>query len=189
MRLADLDFIKLLPGFMQDDPAVKGLAAGVDAVIREAVPSVLNLSRWDRIDHLPESVLDEMAWEMNLLWYDKGAPLDVKRQVVRDGYKVWATLGTKSAVENIIQTYFGDGKIEEWWEYGGEPGHFRVVSGNPTISNERLIEFLSLLDKVKRASAKLDDVILLSEGRVDLSNAVGFHDVGVETYPAVSFLR
>lgn len=188
MRLADLDFIKLLPQFMQADPAVQGLASGVSAVIREAVPSILNLSVWDRIDHLPESTLDEMAWEMNLLWYNKGAPIESKRQVVRDGYKVWATLGTKSAVENVIQAYFGDGNIEEWWEYGGEPGHFRVISGNPTISNERLSEFLDLLEKIKRASAKLDGVILLSEGTVALRCAAGFHDIGVETYPVVSFV-
>ena len=188
MKLADLDFIKLLPQFMRNDTAVQGLASGVSAVIREAVPSILNLSRWDRIDHLPESVLDEMAWEMNLLWYDKSAPIESKRQVVKDGYKVWATLGTKSAVESVIQAYFGDGNIEEWWQYGGEPGHFRVVSGNPAISNERLSEFLSLLEKVKRASAKLDGVFLLSEGTVAMSCAVGLHDVGVDTYPAVSFV-
>lgn len=188
MKLSDLNFIELLPRFMRDDSAVQGLAAGVSAVVRDAVPSILNLSIWDRIDFLPESVLDEMAWEMNLLWYEKGAPLDVKRQVVRDGYKVWATLGTKWAVENIIQTYFCDGYIEEWFEYGGEPGRFRVISGNPSISNERLSEFLALLEKVKRASAKLDNVILLSEGLVTLTCAVGFHDVGTETYPAVSFV-
>lgn len=188
MRLADLDFIKLLPQFMQNDSAVRGLAAGVNAVVREAVPSILDLSRWDRIDHLPESILDEMAWEMNLLWYDKGAPLEAKRQVVRDGYKVWATLGTKSAVESVIQAYFGDGNIEEWWQYGGEPGHFRVLSGNPSINNERLNEFLALLEKVKRASAKLDGVILLSEGTAAMTIAVGLHDVGVDTHPAVSFV-
>lgn len=188
MKLSDLEFIKLLPQFMQNDAAVQGLAAGVDSIVHDLVPSVLHLSTWDRIDYLPEAELDELAWEMNILWYEKGATREVKRQVVKDGYKVWATLGTKWAVENIIQTYFGDGYIEEWFEYGGEPGRFRVISGNPSISNERLSEFLALLEKVKRASAKLDNVILLSEGLVTLTCAVGFHDVGTETYPAVSFV-
>ena len=185
MRLANLDFIKLLPQFMRDDPAVQGLSAGVSTVIRDLIPQVENLSVWDRIDHLNEARLDELAHDMNLLWYDKGASLEVKRQVVKDGYKVWSALGTKWAVENIIKTYFGDGEIEEWWQYGGEPGHFRVVSGNPSISNERLSEFLALLDKVKRASAKLDGVILLAEGSVQLTCAVGYHDVGVDVMPTV----
>ena len=188
MKLADLNFVELLPQFMRDDSAVQGLAAGVDTVIRGAVPALLNLSTWDRIEHLTEADLDELAWEMNLLWYDKSASLEVKRQVVRDGYKTWATLGTKSAVENIIQIYFGYGCIEEWWEYDGEPGHFKVVSTNQSINNERLTEFLSLLDKVKRASAKLDGVVMLSESAVTLNYAVGFHDVGTDMLPAVSFV-
>ncbi len=38
--------------------------------------------------------------------------------------------GTPYAVEQVIQTYFGDGEVSEWFEYGGQPGMFKVVTTN-----------------------------------------------------------
>ena len=188
MKLCDLEFIKLLPEFMRDDPAVKGLAAGVDAIVASIVPAVERLTTWDHIDELSESELDELAWELNISWYSPGASIDVKRDLIKNSDKVHMTLGTKSAVESVINSYFGDGYISEWFEYGGEPGHFMVISSNPSISDENLTGFLSVLEKVKRASAKLDSVTTLSEGAAVLTMAVGFHDIGTDTYPAVTFL-
>ena len=181
MKLNDIEFIKLLPQFMRDDDAVKGLAAGVNQVVKELTESVRLLSTWDHIDELSESELDELAWELNIQWYDRGASMEVKRGLIKDSDKVFQRLGTKWAVENIITTYFGEGHVEEWFEYGGEPGHFRVLSPNPSLNNERLTEFLNLLDKVKRASAKLDEIIITLAGRVDMVAGVAYHETGHDT--------
>lgn len=182
MKLNDIEFIKLLPQFMRDDAAVSGLASGVGEIIRDLAESVELLSTWDHIDKLSESELDELAWELNIQWYDTGASLEVKRGLIKNSDKVFQRLGTKWAVENIIATYFGEGYIEEWFEYGGDPGHFRVLSPNPSLNNERLTEFLNLLNKVKRASAKLDEIIITLAGRVDLFAGVAYHETGHDTY-------
>lgn len=182
MTLGDLHFIELLPSFMRDDPAVQGLAAGVDQLIRSAVPTIENLTVWGRIDQLPEDDLDELAQEMNLLWYDRNASIEVKRQIIRDGYATWQALGTKWAVENTIQAYFGDGNVEEWWEYGGEPGHFRVTSANPSLNAEKFNEFLGILDKVKRASAKLDAVVISLVSDMPIYAGVAVHETSWEHY-------
>lgn len=182
MTLAELHFIDLLPAFMRDDPAVQGLAAAVDQIIRGAVPAIENLAVWGRIDMLPEQELDELAEEMNLLWYDRKASIKVKRQIIRDGYATWQALGTKWAVENTVQTYFGDGNVEEWWEYGGEPGHFRITSSNPSLNAEKFTEFLGILDKVKRASAKLDSVVISLGADLPLRAGVAVHETSWEHY-------
>lgn len=182
MKLSDIEFIKLLPQFMRDDTAVRGLANAIDEIVPDIAASIRKLSTWDHIDELTHAELDELAWELNILWYDTTASIETKRALIKESDKVYAHLGTKWAVENVIKTYFGDGKIEEWFEYDGEPGHFQVLSSNPTINNERLTEFINLLNKIKRASAKLDSIILTLNAELVLSTGMAIHEVSGETY-------
>ena len=182
MKLSNLDFIRLLPQFMRDDDAVKGLAAGINAIIPSLAASCETMSTWDCIDELSEAELDELAWELNILWYDPSATIAVKRDIVRNSDKVWRYLGTKWAVENVIKSYFGEGHIEEWFEYGGEPGRFRIVAKNPSLAEETLMEFMNILNKVKRASAKLDGISIVLDGELNLYAGVAYHEAGFERY-------
>ena len=182
MKLTDLEFIRLLPQFMRSDKAVQGLSAGIDSIIPQVVAELEKLSTWDRIDTLSEGELDELAWELNILWYDKGATIDVKRNIVRGSDEIYKKLGTKWAVENVISTYFGEGYIEEWFQYSGDPGHFRVFSTNPTVNEAKFAEFINLLNKVKRASAKLDGVFITLTGQMNMYAGTALHDIGAEQY-------
>ena len=182
MKLTTLEFIRLLPQFMREDGAVKGLAAAMDKIVPDLAQSAATLSTWDHIDELTEAELDALAWELNILWYDTGASLDTKRALVKDSDLVYKRLGTKWAVENVINSYFGDGYVEEWFEYEGQPGHFRVYSTNPSLNNERLTEFLNLLNKVKRASSKLDGIFITLTGQMPLSAGVALREYGKDTY-------
>lgn len=184
MTLHDLEFLRLLPRFMQDDGAVRGLAAGLDRLIPKLAASVKKLSTWDHIDSLSEKELDELSWELNIHWYDPGATLEIKRELVKNSDAVYQKLGTKWAVENVAETYFGDGRVEEWWQYGGEPGHFRVISSNPSLSAAKFDAFATLVNKVKRASAKLDVVNIELSGELVMSAGAALHDVIHEQYTA-----
>lgn len=182
MNLSNIEFIKLLPQFMRDDDAVRGLAASLDAIVPDIAESIAKLSTWDHIDDLGEAELDALAWELNIPWYDTTSTLAIKREVIKNSDMVYKKVGTKWAVENIIKTYFGDGFIKEWFEYGGEPGHFEVYSSNPSLNNERLNEFLALLNKTKRATAKLDGIVISLDANLVLSAGVAIHEVSSETY-------
>ncbi len=182
MKLSNIEFLKLIPQFMRDDDAVRGLAAAIDQIVPDLADSLRKLSTWDHIDELSGAELDELAWELNIPWYDSSASTEIKREVVKNSDKVYKRIGTKWAVENIIKTYFGDGYIMEWFEYDGEPGHFRVYSSNPSLNNERLTEFLALLNKTKRASAKLDGISITLDAELVLSTGVALHEVSNETY-------
>ena len=182
MKLSTLEFIRLLPRLMREDGAVKGLAAAMDEIVPELAQSTATLSTWDHIDELTEAELDALAWELNILWYDTGASLDTKRALVKDSDLVYKRLGTKWAVENVINSYFGEGFVEEWFEYDGQPGRFRVYSTNPSLSNERLVEFMNLLNKVKRASAKLDGIFITLTGQMPLCAGMAVREASKEQY-------
>lgn len=182
MKLTDVEFIKLLPQFMRSDKAVQGLAAGIDSIVPALATQVEKLSTWDHIDTLSEKELDDLAWELNILWYDIGADIEVKRNIVRDSDAVYKKLGTKWAVENVITTYFGEGYIEEWFQYGGDPGRFRIYSTNPTLNESKFTEFLNLLNKVKRASSQLDGVFITLTGQMSMSAGIALHEISAEQY-------
>ena len=181
MKLNDLDFIKLLPQFMREDKANIGLANGVNSVVKRLEATISTLSTWDSIDSLSEEELDALAWELNISWYRQNASIDIKRKLIKDSEAMGRKLGTKWAVERIINTYFGDGYIVEWFDYGGEPGHFKVFSSNPSVTNENLKEFLSILDKVKRASAHLDGITISLTGQMQLHAGIAYHETSFET--------
>lgn len=182
MKLSTLKFIRLLPAFMRGDLAVQGLASALDEIVPDLTESIQLLTTWDHIDELSEDELDALAWELNIFWYNKSANLDTKRDLVKSSDKVYKHLGTKWAVENVIQSYFGEGYITEWYEYNGEPGYFRVYSTNPTITNERLVEFLNILNKVKRYSSKLEGIYITLTGQMHLMAGMGVREVAHETY-------
>lgn len=182
MKLSSLEFVRLLPQFMRGDLAVLGLSAGMDEVIPDLSRSIGRLTTWDCIDELGEDEIDALAWELNILWYDKSANLETKRDIVKNSDKVYRSLGTKWAVENVIQSYFGDGYIREWFEYEGAPGYFRVYSTNPTLNSERLTEFLNILEKVKRHSSKLEGIYITLTGEMNLASGFGVQEVARETY-------
>lgn len=182
MKLGDLDFKRLLPAFMRDDGAVTGLSLALNDIVPQLEGSIQTLSTWDSIDLLSEEELDALAWELNILWYDVGANIDTKRDVIKNSDLVYRRLGTKWAVESVIKSYFGDGYITEWFEYGGQPGRFRVYTANPSVSEERYGEFLNLLEKIKRASAKFDGLYITLTGQMPLYAGMAVHQSGRERY-------
>lgn len=182
MKLSTLEFKRLLPSFMRGDLAVSGLSDGLDEIVHGLAKSVKLLTTWDHIADLSEDELDALAWELNILWYDTGATLDTKRDLILNSDQVHMRLGTKWAVESVIESYFGDGYIQEWFEYDGDPGHFRVYSSNPTLNNERMTAFLNILNKVKRHSSKLDGVSINLTGELRMAAGVGIAECARETY-------
>ena len=182
MRLNEIEMVKLLPAWMQRDASDQGLAAACDIISRDAYARLNLLRRWDKIDKLSDAELDEMAWELNIQWYDSTAPIETKRAVIRSSDRVYAKLGTRYAVEQIITDYFGSGEVREWYQYGGAPYHFKVLSDNPGLVNDNLNLFLSLLRTVKRRSAWLDAILICLTGEMFLYAGMAVREHGEERH-------
>jgi len=79
------------------------------------------------IDDLNEEVLDYMAVELRVMYYDQALPLDTKRTLVKNALSWRSHAGTTGAVAEMLQTIFGTGDVVEWYEGGYKPNEFRVV--------------------------------------------------------------
>ena len=70
MKVSNMDFIKLLPAFMQDDEAAIALSKAVNKLIGEPGKRLATIRTWDKVDELTEAECNEMAWELDIDWYD-----------------------------------------------------------------------------------------------------------------------
>lgn len=170
MELIDCNLVKLLPGFMRSDAANQCLCDFMNKVTWDLADKIKLLSVWNEIDRLSNDNLDALAWELHITWYDPKASIDVKRQIIKDSDLVYSKMGTKWAVERVAKTYFGESKIIEWFEYGGEPFCFKVETINQKIVSSLAAEFLKMLDIVKRESAHLDIIDVTIDGELEAYN-------------------
>lgn len=157
--MIDIVIERLMPSFLLADrngyAMAKAMEAGLNmmcGMIRDGVDTVLD------VDKMPEWRLDEMAWELNIEWYEWTADVDIKRAQIKGAYEYYNRLGTRLAVKRAVGDVYGSGQVEEWFEYGGEPFTFRVYTSDTQAQSEKRDKFLALLNIVKNARSVLDGV-------------------------------
>lgn len=161
MRLLTADILKLLPEFMRDDEAVKGLAASVNKLIREPGSKIKTNRVWDQIDELDDEQLDELAYELDIDWYNTSLPLENKRAIVKSSDLVHSRRGTKWAVEELISSYFTTGFIMEWYEDGyvnPQPFHFSVYTSHKNVTDDVMQEFRKIAKVAMPVRSRLDNI-------------------------------
>ncbi|MCM1040416.1 MAG: phage tail protein [Ruminococcus sp.] len=164
-----MNFVELLPAFMRNDETDIALSGAVDEITEKLSARIKLLTTWDQIDNMSDAELDALAEELHISWYDKSAPKNIKVNIIKDSDIVHAKMGTNWAAMRVITTYFGDGKIIDWFEYGGKPYHFKIETINQAILEEKETAFLRILDAVKRKSAILDAIQLVCDGECGIN--------------------
>ena len=132
------------------------------------------------LDTCPETVLDALAVNWKADWYDASYPGEVKRNIIRNTVAVRRYMGTAWSTRKALGNVWPDSDVEEWYNYGGEPGCFRVVcnvTDAQTAAKKDSIEKNVML--YKRESAHLDSIEFMVRRRLTVG-----HEVKVWTYAA-----
>ncbi|MFW5433694.1 phage tail protein I [Paenibacillus apiarius] len=160
INIQQISLLDILPSNLKADPNIAAAAQAIDIEVRTVTEDIRKLSIYDRYNEWSEVETDELAWQFHVDFYDTSLPIEQRRELVRNSIVWHKRKGTPSAIEELITTLFGDGQVEEWWEYGGKPYRFQVKTSNPEVTQERAQEFYRAVESVKRLSAKLEKVIL-----------------------------
>lgn len=166
MDLNNIDLLSLQTKQMKQDLFTQAMCTALTPQFRKLAGDVKNCLILPNINELSEEVLDELAWELHVDWYDATAPIEIKRNLIKNSDKVHMTLGTPYAVEQVVEDYFGDGYMQEWFEYGGEPYHFNIITSNTSITGDLANQFFKSITPVKRGSSILDQVIVSMVGEI-----------------------
>lgn len=164
MKISELDFLRLLPAFMRDDEAVIALSKAVDQLIGEPGKRLSTIRKWDKIDELNEAECDELAWELDVDWYDStGMSLEKKQETIKLAQQIKRKRGTKWAVERLISAYFGEGYVLEWYETGGSPYTFIVLTTNTNVLTEDFNKFMVAANAAKNERSHIAGVFYFWE--------------------------
>lgn len=163
MRDSDYRIAGHLPSSI-DRENLREVARVIDAQMEELNRVEELVGIYYRIDELSSDLIDALAIQLHVDFYDEKLPLATRRELVKNSTRWHLRKGTAGVVEEMVQTVFETGVVKEWPEYGGNPYYFRVeVLTAPQITPENLKLITYVIETVKNVRSWLEGLGFLRE--------------------------
>lgn len=175
-----VNFADYLPETLKRDQKIKALAAAVTEQMLGVSGEIGKVLIYSRIDELPEDLIDILAFDMHVDWYDYSYPLAAKRDILKNSVKVHKKMGTKYAVETALGNVYGNVGISEWFDYGGKPYYFKInvdISGNG-FSESAYLDIVSKVMFYKNLRSHCDGLYIRLDGGGAKTKAVAGASIG-----------
>ena len=179
------NLLLIVPPALTHDPAMMARAAADAEALAARLAEIDRVRIISNIDALDETVLDILARDFKVDWYDPGYSLEEKRRTVKSSWRVHKTLGTKAAVETAIRAIYPLTTVEEWFEYGGDPFRFYVIIGaaegvtaeQQAAVLERVRFYINLRSHLETISYQMEQATTI--------HVAGYHAIGtrLEVWP------
>lgn len=184
IKLFGSRFTDIMPDNLASQVETQAFAYAVGRQIEKLCAYSDAARTYAAIATMPEWLLDYMAVELRTPSYDENYSLKTKRALIQGSLLFYTQMGTPAAVNRIIETIFETGYIEEWYEYDGDPHHFRAYVGDGgEVGPGELEEFRRVLSSVKRLSSWLDDIITITAMDPDMVTFTGTMGKGYTSTP------
>lgn len=159
IKLVDYKTENALPSEMKTPERI-ALSYAFDKQKKRYIDRLIRVRIWSDLESVEDDKLDFLAVENRVLFYNSDLSPEVKRSLIRNSIYWYMKLGTRQAMEEMIDTVFGNENtsIEEWYTYAGEPFHFRIAVGTE-VTQTSISEFLRYLNRVKNARSRFDYMV------------------------------
>ena len=77
-----------LPAVLREDESMNALATAISGVLERRTEEIERAAIYARIDELPEELLDILARDFKVDWYDYDYTLEQKRRTLKDSFLV-----------------------------------------------------------------------------------------------------
>ena len=158
IKLKDSLITDSLPDCISDDPRTQALAYAINRQLRKVLTYSDEARVYDGFRECPEVALDMIANELKIPLYKDAYDIETKRKMVANSFLYWCRMGTVYAMEQLCTDLFKDAKVTEWFDYNGEPGHFRIEVEGFKVTQADVNKFVKDLRRIKRLSAHLDSL-------------------------------
>lgn len=162
IKYTESEMLQVMPEPLKYKAEVVALSYAIKRAIGKMIGYAERASVYAAIDKLPEDILDLLAVELRAQYYDEDMDISIKREIVKKTMLWYHRAGTPSAVEELISAVFGEGEISEWFEYGGEPYHFKIKT-DAVLSASDMEYFEKIIRNIKNVRSHLEEVQLSRE--------------------------
>lgn len=135
ISLYDGQITDLLPWKIAQSTEVRCISYAVQQEHQRMLRLAAHTRTMAVIDELPERILDVLAVELRTPYYQESMNLETKRNIIKRTLLWHTKAGTPSAVSELIEIVFGEGRTEEWFDYTGI--HPRNIRHHNQCQNDR----------------------------------------------------
>lgn len=143
---------------------VRAMADALGIIHRKTLDFADKSQIYTALDDVPEVILDTLAVNWKIDWYDTEYSTEQKRRIIKSALTVRRLMGTVRAVKLQVEAIYPGTTLQEWFEYGGTPGCFRLdvnltdESIIPPVVMQSPAEIEKKIVTAKRWSAHLEGV-------------------------------
>lgn len=147
----------ILPSNIAADADVDACARAINEELLDISNSIDEALIFARIDELESDMLDHLAYNFKVDFYDASASLEARRGIIKQAFDWHRIKGTRAAVERIVSLFFDNATIQEWFEYGGDKFKFKINTEYATFRNEQdFQDFFRLISVAKNVRSWLE---------------------------------
>lgn len=135
----------LLPHLLENDARLNSARSALENALADLSRDSRLCLFLPRLNEIDGELLDVLANQYHVDFYESDMPDDIKRSLITDSVLFHRRKGTPAAIEEVVRKLFAQADIEEWFEYGGEPYHFRLIqniSADDESADRRVINQL-----------------------------------------------
>lgn len=146
----------MLPPNLQDDYS-RAFSRAFSKQMKKLLVLANKLQLWTDLDNADPKYYDHMAAALQAPYYNSEMENDKKLALIKNAIQAHTYAGTVKGVEEFLGSVFDSVQIIPWYEYEGDPYHFKVrAAGERTADIDKL--FNDMLRKVKAARSILDTI-------------------------------
>lgn len=149
-----------LPRVLASQGWVLAMSEALGVIHKRTLDFADNSQVYTALDDVPEVILDALAINWKIDWYDTDYSIGQKRRVVKTALTVRRLMGTVRAVKLQANAIYPGTALKEWFEYGGTPGCFRVIVAlaEQGISFEQYLQLINGVLLCKNVRSHLEGV-------------------------------
>lgn len=158
--ISNSKLFEILPASIKNDGDIQAAAIAVDRSTRDIYSFSQKLDFRSNKDIKDDEILDELAVDLHVDFYDKNLRADVKREIIDNSIIQHMEKGTAGAVERALANIGVTSEVMEWSEYGGNPFYFRIqipLEEHLDQNDKKLLK--KLIDSYKNTRSHLDVIV------------------------------
>lgn len=158
-NLSDAKIKDILPSSIAEDQIVQDIGETSDRYLHDIFEKLQCILLLPNLNVLPEEIIDSLAWQYHVDFYELDMPIAKKRDMVREAIYWHRIKGTPAAVEKVVTAVFRSATVQENWEYGGDPYYFRVADvSEPLTDPDTITRLVTAINSAKNTRSWLEGI-------------------------------
>lgn len=170
--------LREMPDNLLKDEKVMNLCLSLQKSLNKMLDWSEKINYTTNIDLLDDEILEHLLWEKHISWKE-GVGLATTRQqkinLIKNAVELHRIKGTPAAIELVFQLVNVDCKLEEWFEYGGNPYHFklklRITDKGLTEETIKILEMMVMEYKNVRSYLESLNIYYSSTNNIHVGTA------------------